>query len=260
LTSIRTAAAKHASFVALLSVFVGCESAAPSRVPDALMIVGACDSEVGGCAIAIGSEQTFSAQVGYVDGTRQLDTAAWGSDDPAVASVDGSGRVRGISAGSTAIRAQVGSLTASKIVRVAKRVGGASQGEFVVRRCTASGSFDPVAWCRDFWVVGFRGTFELRLKEESGRLRGVVVIDRSGGAGLTIDEGATLDADGRLHLTARGTNGMLGPFVELIDPLNAQVRGTSVEGSFVLTLTDERGSAFPGSVVVEADLAGVTLQ
>jgi hypothetical protein len=257
--SVRNAATGVAS-LALLAVFAGCDKSltAPRPVASSLVIEGACDA---GCPITVGSEQTFSAVVVYRDGSRQVEAAVWTSDDAAVASVDANGRVRGISSGMTVVSATVGSLFARTRVHVVPRSLGAWTGHSVLRRCTASGSFDPASWCDQFYRVGSRQVFELHLSEENGRLSGGILIDRSGG-GLMIDDGGSLDGDGRLQLSARGEGGLgfIGPFLAIIDPLMAQVRGTLLEGRFIMTVIGQPGSGLDGAVVVEADLDGVTSQ
>ena len=261
MTSLGNRLAIRAAFVVILATIAGCDKAsnpaAPSQLADRLTIDAACAPVVGGCDLAVETERTFSAILVAGDGHRQPQTAQWGSDDATVASVDASGIVRGIRTGKTSIGARLGSLTAKVPVEIVARRVGYWKGEYVVRRCVARGRFNPADWCTaTFNGVGTHGDFALDLRKD-GRLLGGVAIDRSG-SGLQIDEGATLDANGWIHLTARRSNGMLGPFLEVIDPLTARVTGDSLEGSFVWTVTVAGHDAAEDALVVEADLTGVT--
>jgi len=245
----------------------GCDSsrpAAPSPRPTptrttppaapVLQIDGTCEPDFPTCVIQVGSQAAFSAVV-VNGGSQEPQTATWTSNDPAVASVDADGRVRGISIGSTNIRAAAGSLTGTRHVQVVARRVGTWKGEFVIRSCRAMNA-DMVAGCREFLAVGDRWLFELHLVEKDGRLAGDVVIDRSGG-GLAVDDNGSLDKQGTLRLSARGELG-LGDALVVIDPLRALIRGDALEGGFVMTMTNP---PFPGvdwTVTVEAELVGVT--
>ena len=254
----------RAALVALLFLASACESATrPTRMTEHLVIESACDEGANACEIDEGAERIFSAFVEYADGSRTPQSAAWSSENTVVASVDNEGRVRGLSSGRTWVRARVGSLVAAKLVRVVpvvvpvepKIVVVPAWREFVIRRCTATESFDPVEWCSEFYRVGERSTFVMSLTKENGRLTGGIDIDGSG-SDLIIDSG-TLDADGQLQLTASGS--MSWFVLEGID-LKAKIQGNSLEGSFVLTRSGHPGSGLDGSVIVDADLEGVRLE
>src|SRR4051794_7769683 len=171
----------RATFVALLTAITGCDKAptpAPSIVPDVLMIDAACAPVANGCDLGVESERTFSAMVVSGEGGREAAEAQWASDDATVASVDGSGRVRGIRSGVATISAQVGSLTAKVPVAIVARRLGYWKGEFIIRRCVASGNFNSAEWCgTGSQRAGTRGDFALDLRKDR-RLVGGVVIDR----------------------------------------------------------------------------------
>ena len=245
----------------------GCDSsrpAAPSPRPTptrttppaapVLQIDGTCEPDFPTCVIQVGSQAAFSA-VAVNGGSQQPQATTWTSNDPAVASVDADGRVRGISIGSTHIRAIAGSLTGTKHVQVVARRVGTWKGEFVIRTCRDTNT-DVFANCREFLAVGSRWLFEVHLIEKDGRLGGSVIIDRSGG-GLTIDDNASLDRDGTLRLSARGELG-LGEADVVIDPLRARIRGNTLEGSFRMTMTNAPFHVVNWTTTIEADLAGMT--
>lgn len=259
MTSVRRTAVAS---LATLACLTGCSSQPPgapdSQQPLHLSIDPRCVGS--GCPVDVGSEMQFSASALYRKGTRPVDVA-WTTDDAAVATVDASGRVRGVSIGATMVRATFESLTAATPVRVLAKSIGSWKGEWVVRTCKATGDFQPT-WCgAGFYGIGSRFTFELHLREDSGRLSGGIAIDRSG-PGLAIEEGATLDADGRLQLSARGSPEGLGWYgaFGIIAPLRAQIRGPLLEGSFVMKILYDSGIGGDGEVVLEADLDRVTLQ
>lgn len=247
-----------ALFAVVSAVYAGCDRTppSPSRIAQLVIMDGGCGGE---CRLEVGAVRQFSAIVAFGDGTRPRDLV-WSSDKPDVATVDAAGTVRGVRSGVTMIRATAGSLFAMRGVRVVGAPLGPWKGQAVVRSCSGTGHFDQW-WCEDIYPVGSRITFELHLGEDNGRLDGGVAIDRSGG-GLDVDEGSSIDADGRIQLSARGEGGLgfIGPYLAIIDPLRAQVRGNSLEGNFVMTVIGGPGSGLDGSVVIEADLDGVTIR
>lgn len=247
-----------AVLVTTLALLPGCSRKPPGtpdeRQPYFLSIDASCDSP---CVFDIGSEWQFSAMALYGDGSRQAADAAWTSDDPAVASVDSSGRVRALGIGMTKVRASAGSLTASRPVQVVGKLLGRWKGEWVVRSCKATGRFDQEQWCAGDYSIGRRYEFVMTLREDGGRLSGGIDIHGLGG-GLGIDEG-TIDADGRLQLSAHGELA-LGAYLVNIDPLNAQIRGTLMEGRFVMKVFFPPDSGIEGEVILQADLDRVTLQ
>ena len=255
MTSVR----KAVSVCSLLSVIcVACSDPpiAPERapLPERLRIDG-CG---GTCSVEIGSEQELSAIVLLPNGSTERRETVWTSASPEIATVDAGGRVRGVRTGWAAIQATVGSLTAAIGVRVQGRLVGSWAGQFVVRGCTVTDQF-PQFWCDGtFYPANARHIFELELREEDGRFSGTVVITTSANA-LSVDEGGSLDADGRLRLSARGDpwNGWNGDVLATIDPLNARIRGDAVEGSFIMTIISLASRPIPGSVIVEADLENV---
>ena len=244
------------AIVFLLVLLAGCSRKLPTAPGpanrDALTIEATCDTV--GCRMPVGSEWTFSAVVVHSDGSRERSDAEWTSADATLATVDQTGRVKAIRSGTTLIHAKVGALTASRHIQVQPRPLASWQGRWATRDCSATGDFDETVWCRDFYAQG--SNFELYISEDNGQLSGGVAIDFSGG-GLDIDEGATLDAEGRLHLSARGELG-LGPFVAIIDPLNAQFRGTLLKGTFNMKIVGPPGSHFSGGVLIAAELKDVT--
>ena len=156
------------------------------------------------------------------------------------------------------IRAKVGSLGASRLVQVQPRVLGAWKGRWVPRECSATEDFDPNWWCRDLFMSHADFVFDLTLREEDGRLSGGMSLGFQGG--FDIDEGSTLDPDGKIRLSAQGDGGLgwFGPVVAVIDPFRAQIGGAQLEGRFTMKVIGEPGSRLKGAVTIAADLQGVT--
>jgi hypothetical protein len=145
-TPIRNSwACRFLSLVAL-ALSSGCSSssspAQPSPPPttSTLTVTGGAD------AIKVGETTVFTAQAGGTSAATAVQ-AQWSVDVPAVATVDGSGRVTGVSAGTATVTATHQSRTATRSLRVVPDFQGFWAGDSRVTACTQSSGFAPSTWC-----------------------------------------------------------------------------------------------------------------
>ena len=97
-----------------------------------------------------GSSEMATATVTLSNGTTQPGTAAlWNSENSAVASVDGSGRVTGNQSGRTTINYTAQGVGGSRNIRVVPSYTGSWSGSYIVRGCDQSGIFVTIRFCVD---------------------------------------------------------------------------------------------------------------
>jgi hypothetical protein len=90
-------------------------------------------------ALLTGLSANYAVTATMTDGTTRTVVPTWTSSNPAVARVDGSGRLEGRSHGSTTLTVSSGGQSASRIVQVVNDYAGSWTGRFVIRACTDTG-------------------------------------------------------------------------------------------------------------------------
>jgi hypothetical protein len=98
--------------------------------------------------IKIKAIEPLSATASYSNGTTQTVQGTWGSDAPAVATVDGSGRVTGLAAGLATIFVDYEGLRATRTLRVVPDYHGRWIGDLSVTGCSNDGDF--IGFCSEF--------------------------------------------------------------------------------------------------------------
>jgi hypothetical protein len=100
-------------------------------------------------AVLSGLSASYVGTATLADRSTRTVTAAWTSSNPAVASVDGSGRLDARSHGSTTLTATYDGRSVSKPVRVVNNYGGSWVGKYVRRACTDTGDLTnhDGGWC-----------------------------------------------------------------------------------------------------------------
>ena len=81
--------------------------------------------------------------------TKERHPAVWSIDNMDVATIDESGEGRGVGSGEATVTAQAEGLTGTVKVRVVPSYEGTWEGDYVVRTCRGSGTFDAGSWCGD---------------------------------------------------------------------------------------------------------------
>lgn len=111
-----------------------------------------------GALLFVGQTETFTATVTFSNGTTQVLTGGtWGSDAPAVATVNAaSGLVTTVAPGLVSIFVDGQGLRGTKQITVSPSYAGFWNGQYSVTACTQTGDFAvaPLAFCGSLIVVG----------------------------------------------------------------------------------------------------------
>jgi len=148
-------------------------------------------------AVRTGFFSNYTATATLSNGTTQVVTPAWTSSNTAIATVDSSGRLDGLTHGSTNLAASHQGRSASKTVQVVNNYGGGWSGTYVVRACDHSGVFAAVRWCQDF-RVGAVGPITLALSQSGNDQRQIAGTLALGNLAGNVTGSVT--GDGRLNL------------------------------------------------------------
>jgi Bacterial Ig-like domain (group 2) len=204
--------------------------------------------------IKVGQEQAYTAAVRYSDGTDHNDAVTWSSDNSDVATIDGTGKARGVGSGEATLIASAQGLGPGTLkIRVMPDYQGTWEGEYTVKGCRRAEAFDS-EWCDDeLFKVGLRLPIALVLTQDRDRLMGAVFL---GTLEHAIDATSAIQVDGGAAVSARGSV----EFDEItltpvLDPFRVRAQGTSLTGTFTYTID---GTNVPGSVIVNGELHGVT--
>ena len=241
----------HCAAVGILTL-CGCNAPLePAEGPQRVVLLPAATSR-----IEIGQEQQYSAVVLHGDGRELPEHARWSSSDTSVLEVDAGGKARALAIGTATLSARVGALTASRSVSVTGRLLDTWEGEFLVRRCHATGSFatDARGWdCRGY-PAGSRHAITVILRRESDRLDGVI---RLFAHDLRIDgAGSRLLDDGRLFVRAGGA--AAADAVEgTVEPFHGLLRDSAIAGTFTYTVTGRPGAGSSGERIIEGELTSL---
>jgi hypothetical protein len=154
-------------------------------------------------AIRTGTSGDYTATATLSNGTSQVVTATWTSGDSAVATVDASGRVTGVTHGTVILTASYQGMTASRSIGVVNNYAGSWSGAVELRSCDQSGAFAASEWCESFGV-GTRRPVGLVLTQtgsDRSQVSGTISLGSIGGAvsGSVTSEG---------HLNIGGTFGV----------------------------------------------------
>ena len=206
----------------------------------------------------IGAKRTFSADVRYSDGSNKKATAVWSIDNMDVATIDESGEGRGVGSGEATVTAQAEGLTGTVKVRVVPSYEGTWEGDYVVRTCRASGTFDAGSWCGDeLFKDGVALPIRVVLKmydDDWGGER--VSIDGEVFLGKLRHRIELIGIDGDVKLRASLSIGAGNQTAwALLDPFPAKAQGDALLGSFSYTI---QAPDLAGSVTVDAELRSVT--
>lgn len=151
--------------------------------------------------LKIKASETLSAALTASSGQQTPTTATWTSDAPAVAAIDGNGRITGQASGSATISAQASGLRATVTLRVVPDYHGRWEGLTRVTGCADEGDFDTL--CDE--VVGGG----LPLSASITQTRDAVTVDvdfddARGRISTTIQSSGRIVTTGQLTLTIEG--------------------------------------------------------
>jgi hypothetical protein len=103
----------------------------------------------GADALFTGAAADYGLTVTYSDGLARTVIASWTSSNAAVASVDASGRLAGLTHGSSTLTADYFGSRASRTVQVINDYGGTWEGKYAITACTVTGDLATSygGWC-----------------------------------------------------------------------------------------------------------------
>lgn len=138
----------------------------------------------------------YTATATLSNGTTQTVTPAWTSSSPAIATVDSTGRVDGLTHGSTNLAASYQGVSAAKTVSIVQNYGGNWEGTYAIQACDQSGVFASIHWCQELGGTGVVLPFSLALTQ-SGNGRDEISGTISHGS-LAGNISGNVTGDGRL--------------------------------------------------------------
>lgn len=196
---------------------------------------------------------SYTATANMSDGTTQAAaTATWTTSNPAVGTVDSTGRVDGLSHGSINLTASYQGRSASKNVAVVNNYGGSWSGTYIIRACDQAGVF--AGWCAGLGGVGASLPVSLALTQ-SGNDRSQMSGTVSLGTIVGNVSGA-VTSDGRLNLggsTTINSGGIV--FVLTFLSWDSRLSGAGMTGRWAQSLT---ANGAPGNAYQENELVTIT--
>jgi len=124
------------SAVAAIPLVLACGSKSPTAPATSTPTISGL-TILGADAILTGATADYTVSVALSDGTSKTGSPGWTSSNPAVATINGAGRLEARSHGSTTLTASAAGRTVSRTIRVINNYGGTWEGSFVVNGCDA---------------------------------------------------------------------------------------------------------------------------
>ena len=201
--------------------------------------------------LRIGTEQAYTATVRWSDGSVTTEAASWRSDAPVVATVDSTGRARGVETGEATLVAGVQGIEGVLRIRVLPNYGGDWSGAAVVRTCSETGAWSGSDLCRDLRGLGQLPT-SVALTQDRDRLSGTLTLDD---VEASIANG-TIRNDGSASLTARLVEPDDGTTLTFaFEPVELRARGDTMSGTSTMTAT---ATGLAGEFRVEFEMPQLT--
>jgi hypothetical protein len=201
--------------------------------------------------LRIGTEQAYTATVRWSDGSVTTEAASWRSDAPVVATVDSTGRARGVENGEATLVAGVQGIEGVLRIRVLPNYGGDWSGAAVVRTCRETGAWSGSDLCRDLRGLG-QLTTSVALTQDRDRLSGTLTLDD---VEAPIADG-TIRNDGSASLTARLVESDDGTTLTFaFEPVELRARGDTMSGTSTMTAT---ATGLAGEFRVEFEMPQLT--
>lgn len=206
--------------------------------------------------LKIGDDQTYTATVNWSDGSQTVETAAWSSDNTAVATVDGTGKAHGVNSGEATLIAKTTTSNAQGTlkIRVVPNYQGTWTGDYTVRNCTATGAFDPGDWCgRDGFAPGTILPIKLAFTQTADKITGTITL---GTLATTLDATSSIGVDGGANMSAQGsfTDSNNIQVTATLNPIHFRANGPTMTGSFTQAIT---AAGYAGSATFGSDLNAV---
>ena len=197
------------------------------------------------------ASESFTANATMSNGTTNVVTATWRSDNTSVATIDSTGRATGVASGRATITAEYQGLSANRTLRVVPDYQGTWRGFLSMRSCSATGDWQLADVCGDL-TAGDQDTLSLTLSQQSANVSGT--IDIGGFAGPitgTIADNGSLSLTGLYNTSYDGFPVQIG----VSDWQTMSSDNSRMTGRFVFTVRSQ--PALSGDVRVETDLVDV---
>ncbi len=227
--------------IALALTAAACGSSPTSPAPVPIVTVSGLTLQSSSDMMKIGTSETFTVTATRSDGsTGAVTGATWGSDNAAVASVDGNGAVQPRAAGLATIIVDYQGRRATKLIRVVPDVQGHWVGTWTKVSCTESGGF--AGSCDSLSTGGL----DITLNQTRDTVSGQIFI---GSAPVTVT--GSLDQGGAMTLTGQGT---VSAFQTNVGGWSTTSTPTTMSGGFTFVVSS---AAAVGATTVKAVLSGV---
>lgn len=218
--------------------------------------------------LRIGTTETFTATAAMSDGaSRPVSGGQWGSDNPAVATVESStGRVTGVGSGTATIYVDYQGRRGTKLTRVVPDFQGTWSGSYFISACQQSGDFIMMEFCDDF-PSGLVLPTDLVLVQTEDRVEGRFFLGTLAGDGRgPIDGGGTLTFTGTVRsegftidtvwlLRSETVGRATGRFDALV-----RAAGASGEGRIQATIRDLNRTSSSTAFTLGAPAVPATIQ
>ena len=194
--------------------------------------------------------ETFGLRATFNNGSTNTVQGTWSSDNSAVASVDGTGRVTAAGAGEATIAANYESFRATHRLRVVPDYHGRWNGTHRITGCTADGDFQATNFCGAF-TLGSQFALTMSLTQNRDAVTGTSnIADPPSAVQGSIRTSGNLDLSGKFTVAVQ--DGVV------IDVTLADWEATSTDnermtGRFGLIL---RVAQLQGSARIDNDLSG----
>lgn len=198
--------------------------------------------------LKINQSGTFTATATMSNGSTAIVTATWRTDNPAVATVDSSGRVTGMASGEASISAEANGVRATpRTLRVLPDYHGRWSGDWRVAGCTTDGDWARTDICRDVPVDSLL-SFALALSQDRDNTSGNVTLDD-----VTGPVQGPIRLDGQLNVAGAftSTDGGLVIDTTVADWETATTDNQRMTGRFTLNF---RAAGMKGSVRFNGEL------
>ena len=200
--------------------------------------------------LKIKGTESYQATAAYTNGTTAAVTPAWRSDNPAVLTIEGSGRATANASGTATITAEHEGRSGTKLVRVVPDYGGNWRGIIVLRNCQAEGA----AWaagCAEM-SPGELDTLSMAVTQQGAGI--TATLDLGGFAGPVT---GSIAMDGTLSVTGTYSTTLEGFPIDftVVEWQTMSTDNARMTGRGVFTM---RSSMVPGQARLDFDLQNVS--
>jgi hypothetical protein len=197
---------------------------APSPTVTSIAVTSASD------LLFIGASETFTATATLSDGsTQNISTAAWGTNEQHVVSVESSsGRVTGVGSGQATVFVDYQGQRGTRSIRGLPNYQGSWSGSYAIRSCQESGTIALAEICRDTFAVNRVLPLDIIATQTRDAATAQLFLGSVAGSGT-----GPIQLDGRWLLAATARSGELS--IDTVWTLHSATSGRSTgAASFIV--------------------------